>query len=413
MKLRYAATLCAALLLGLNGLSGVSASGQTAGEGQADGSSAVAPTAIEEDAAQMAKSLGIDPDLAIKYIEQQPNVWDLEGILHADVASFAGMYIDYRPTYRIVVLTTGPEAEMLTSARAAASDAISGSVVVRRVDYSEQTLRDTIRMIAAAAPGASFGADASIETGVVSLRAETPRDATQLRSVLPSLDLPTELEAIDVTIAAHGFAITDEVCDDSDDVCGGEYLHDNDVNPHCTAGFTVNDGQGHEGTATAAHCDNMLKHEGVALDFQGRSNGYEHDIQWHLTPDLADLPKARDGDSTPRDITAALSRANQTVNTWVCKYGDTTGYTCGELKSKIYQPPQECTMTNSPTATYMRVKNPDGENLSEGGDSGGPWYAGNTAFGFHKGSPCDWSSDQAYYMAQDLVSVLGVSISLA
>jgi hypothetical protein len=114
---------------------------------------------------------------------------------------------------------------------------------------------------------------------------------------------------------------------------------------------------------------------------------------------LADLPKVRDGDSTPRSITAKLSRDDQSIDTVVCMYGNISGYQC-QLKSKNYDPPNACTATSDPNPTYMRVDDPD----VEFGDSGGPVYTGPTAMGFEKGYVCDFGTgtSQYYYMTRTL-----------
>ncbi len=58
----------------------------------------------------------------------------------------------------------------------------------------------------------------------------------------------------------------------------------------------------------------------------------------------------------------------------VCKQGKTTGYTCGTISTISYCASGAC--------TWVRVAG-NGTNLSEGGDSGGPWFSGNTAYGSH------------------------------
>ena len=374
---------------------------------QSGADSATGTDADREDAAEMASALGIDFATAVTYIDQQPDVWDLEASLRKGDASFAGMFIDYVPEHQIVVLTNGAPEKTTEVVLQYASPDIVDAVTVRKVDYSERSLEESIRQIDKTVSDAvAFAADGDIRTGLVTLIAETATDATVLEDAL--LEAGIQREAVDVRVSDQPFTQSDFICSGGDgDVCGGEYLHHNG-NPECTAGFTVNDGAGHEGPATAAHCDNLLQHEGVDLNFEGGHNEGEYDVQWHTSPGLVDRPKVKDDDGTPRDITAARARVDQTTGTWVCSYGDVSTYSCGDLKSKVFQPPDSCTSTTNPTATYMRVDNPD----PTFGDSGGPTYAGNTALGFIKGLACGWNG-QYYYMAENYVGILGVSVSLA
>ena len=355
----------------------------------------------------MASVLGIDLATAETYIHQQPDVWDLEASLRKVDPDFAGMFIDYVPEHQIVVLTNGVPDETVELAHRYAASSIIDSVAVQEVDYSAQSLEALIGRVDKAVPeNVSFSADGDIRTGLVTLIAETSHDATALEEALSANGLAQA--AIDLQVSERPFAQTDFTCSGSDgDVCGGEYLHHNG-NDECTAGFTVNDGNGHEGPATTAHCDNQLQHEGVDLNFESGHNEGEYDIQWHTSPGLVDRPKVKDDDSTPRDITAARARVDQTVGTWVCSYGDASHYSCGDLKSKVFQPSNSCTDTPNPTATYMRVDNND----VTFGDSGGPTYGSSTALGFIKGGACGWTG-QYYYMAENYVGILGVTISLA
>jgi len=88
----------------------------------------------------------------------------------------------------------------------------------------------------------------------------------------------------------------------------------------------------------------------------------------------------------------------------VCKYGRTTGYTCGTIETKQFDPDGSGTLFN---ATFIYV---DGGsvNLSEGEDSGGPWFYGTTAYGVHKGG----SGNDAWFMAQNYMSALNIRVKI-
>jgi len=108
--------------------------------------------------------------------------------------------------------------------------------------------------------------------------------------------------------------------------------------------------------------------------------GGSHDEQWHTAPGFTVKNWAYDGlccDSDPyyRPITSRKYRDSQALNTLVCQYGKTNGYSCGYLVSKVLQ----CG-TPSPQPTCMRLHR-DNIDLSDQGDSRGPVYVSTSAWG--------------------------------
>lgn len=113
------------------------------------------------------------------------------------------------------------------------------------------------------------------------------------------------------------------------------------------------------------------------------------------------------GDTTPnyRLITAKRYRVNQDVGDFVCHYGKTTGFGCGWIVSKYTL---GCVANAS--ASYIKVDsdpNGPGIDLSEPGDSGGPWYEQNVALGTMS---CQQGND-AIYMASDYIET-GLSATI-
>jgi hypothetical protein len=107
-----------------------------------------------------------------------------------------------------------------------------------------------------------------------------------------------------------------------------------------------------------------------------------------------------------RDITSTQHRNNQVIGGYVCKYGRSTGYTCGYISDKNVCP----SWVPACGATFVRVDNTAGYgDLSSTGDSGSPWFIVNTAYGTHSGAPSDDPND-AVYMAVNYVGGLGVSV---
>lgn len=149
---------------------------------------------------------------------------------------------------------------------------------------------------------------------------------------------------------------------------------------------------------TAAHCDNSMSYNGINLPFQGSAYGGPYDFQWHTAPGFDVRNLAYDGTNN-RYVFSAKRRDNQVVGEWVCKYGWASGYTCGYITDKNFNPGGA--MNN----TLIRVHR-DGVNLSSAGDSGGPWFSLNTAYGLHVGG----IGDDAYYMAINYIDFLGLLV---
>jgi len=165
-----------------------------------------------------------------------------------------------------------------------------------------------------------------------------------------------------------------------------------------SSGFSVKNSSGTKGITTAGHCDNSLSYEGTNLPFQGSLLGGSYDVQWHTAPGFTVRNLMYDGTNN-RYVYSTKHRDDQELNEFVCKYGKITGFTCGYIIDKSFDPGPDY------IATFIRIHR-DGVNLSEGGDSGGPWFSGNTAYGIHTHG----IGDDAAYMAVNYISDLGVTV---
>lgn len=175
--------------------------------------------------------------------------------------------------------------------------------------------------------------------------------------------------------------------------------------PACTAGFNVINGSGTtSGVATAGHCGNSLSHENYsgqaeyAVSHVNQHVGTYGDFQWGTTTDHEYDDFYYDSTHTARDVSAL---ASPLVNQRLCRFGSTTGARCAEVEANgiCYNLPQgqACNLT--------RMKN----RLAAVGDSGGPWYYGNTAYGFHSGgAPTVFGERDAFSKATLIDDALGV-----
>jgi len=151
-------------------------------------------------------------------------------------------------------------------------------------------------------------------------------------------------------------------------------------------------------------CDNWQWWGIHYLVFEEEEYEGHYDIQWHSTNmDVANLIRWWSDGST-REITWGKPRSQQAVGSYVCKYGRTTHYTAGYIASKTYEPYR----VPDSEPTFILVDNTGAyDDLSDPGDSGGPWFLGNYAYDTHSGG---LSNGDAFYMAIDYLSGIDVSL---
>jgi hypothetical protein len=171
----------------------------------------------------------------------------------------------------------------------------------------------------------------------------------------------------------------------------------------CTAGFTVQAPNGELGVSTAAHCSDAQYFNGLFLPFRNQRTG-DADIQWNSACDVVQVTNQFETGIGLRSCTSTRSRTYQTIGTFLCKFGRTTGRTCGTIDSKTIDP------GDGFNDTFIRVDGDrHGVDLSRGGDSGSPWFVEDIAYGIHYGAPSTTSFD-AIYSAINYISGIGVSV---
>lgn len=244
------------------------------------------------------------------------------------------------------------------------------------------------------------------EAGLVQVAAQ-PKSAEDLtgqeqaiRSLLPG-DLPPFELILDPQLEGGGGDVRKG--GGRLEVSGEGYLE-------CTAGFNVIKPNGTTGVATAGHCLNNLTHENkngdpeVDLNFQAGHRGDWGDFQWHTSTEGESDNFFYNWNST-RDV---IATSNPVDGQTLCRFGQNTGATCSGVNDLSV-----CHTVDG--FTYCRlVRMNDDE--ADGGDSGGPWYYGETAYGYHQGyvgSGCGFlglSSCDVWSRASYIDEALGVSV---
>ncbi|WP_158853340.1 S1 family peptidase [Saccharothrix deserti] len=164
---------------------------------------------------------------------------------------------------------------------------------------------------------------------------------------------------------------------------GGRGLTLANGSAHCTAGFTARR-SGNAGVLTARHCNNALEYSnnpGIISTNPSQTANDAIDFQFHrtLTGNGHSTNKQfRATSRSTRDDRTVLAVANAPMNSVVCHWGQTSGYSCSEVADT-----DTCHTLSGHRYCGLDVTDDD---VSSGGDSGGPWFLGATARGGHSGA---------------------------
>lgn len=349
--------------------------------------------ALRQDASSYARSQGVSMEEAIRRLQLQEVIGRLNATLsQAERGSFAGLWIEHSPEYRVVVRFTDEHAAERVAGYVDGTD-LEGLVDVKPATFSLEDLEAVQASARHLGRQVGVGVDSDINVKV---------NWVEVYAVNPG-ELATRLAKVGVEFPAG--AVVQRVrrlAQPEANIYGGLPIST------CTSGFSVQNGSGTRGISTAAHCSNSQSYSGTALTYQSGDITGNQDVQWHTAPGFTVTNQFESGIGV-RSCTATESRSTQAVGDFVCKNGKTTGYTCGSISSTTYAP----SYVTSASSTFIRVNNDQGyADLSSGGDSGGPWFLSNTAYGTHSGSPGDDAND-AIYMAINYISSLGVSVLTA
>lgn len=365
-----------------------------------------AEEALAQDGAQYARMFGVDAAEAAARLRFQEESEEAIARLEQDHRRrLAGLSIEHRPDYRIVVLLTGSKRVAPRVVRAGGRDV---PVVFRTGARAGRTeilaaLRDHGEAIRAAFPGnQGIGFDPSLGALVLMVR---PRDVAggggeRLGRRLAELTgVPAHIRVVDEPAA--------DLAGGSGGIEGGARIDGIDTvsgrRHYCTTGFLVGDGE-RTAILTAAHCPDALTYHapggGTAeLPFLGQWGWSFRDVQVNaIDAPPRPLFYADTGKASARSPTGARGRAATRAGDFVCHRGERTGYSCAPVELTDYAPPGE--LCGGPCApTWVTVAGPH----CGGGDSGGPVFRGTIAYGIVKGGTYTPKGGCAfyYYMSTD------------
>lgn len=332
---------------------------------------------LAQDAKMYATEFDVDLNEAIRRLKLQGDIGDLNADLsEKEEKTFASLWIQHKPEYRVIVqFTQNGEAILQPYIK---DGPLTDMIEVRMANVTLNQLR--IDRERAAQIVNMLGIRAYTGINIIENRAElNVLDPVQLETALQDSgqQLPDNIKVIKV----------DEMPKEVTDIFGGLALTD------CTSGFSVKTFDGStKGITTAGHCSNTQTYDGKNLPFQSGTTGGVYDIQWHTAPDFTVRNLVYDGGAYNRYIYSVKFRNNQSVGDWVCKYGMTSSYSCGAIVDKDFD------------GVNIRV-----DTSVQPGDSGGPWFLGNIAYGTTISSVGD---DSVYGPVDHIYNILGLTVMI-
>lgn len=382
------ATFVAALI---GGTSASAASGE-----EPDPPVATAADALRIDAERVAADYGITVEDALARLERQPRIGELQAAMYErGPASFGGLFIQQEPDYEITVLARpGRAPEVRSAVDALGFSDLEPFVRVKETMFTEDALERALLRVGQLAGGKATTLDVDLRAGEVRATAATENDAELLRRAVASATPPIQARQVVINIGGPSL---------------GEHSYGGLALTTCTSGYSVRrTTDDSHGVSTAAHCQNsqtLQKHD-AALDYVTGKEGDSQDVQWHKTPNLDDPAyfNPRDGSGSIRNVFSRTDRDQMSVGDSVCHSGMTSGGGCGEIDGRSFDPDGSGSAFN---ATFIRVRN---DNTS-GGDSGGPWFLGNSAYGTHRSSTTD-GNDDPVFMAQNFMAALDLVVKV-
>lgn len=364
--------------------------------------------ALMQDGAEYARLYGMSLGQAMREMEAAQESVPATDALAAEFAErLAGISIAHDGGFRIVVLLTG---DLAVEPRTIVAGGMAVPVVFRtgapatRAQILDAIAAHQAEIRAAVHSPPGMGVDP--RTGMLAVMVKSSdadgEGADALAARLSRIaGVPAEVMAwsdTDTNLAVEG---------------GGRVLGFDPAINHkavCTSGFVVTDGS-RTALSTAAHCPDQLGYidpngTEVPLTMIGAWGARYQDVQIHdVTGDgatvalpLAPLFFADKEKTALRPVMSWRNRASTRAGDVVCHRGERTGYSCAEVQYPDYAPPGDL-CAGPCTPTWVAVRGP----TCKGGDSGGPVFAGEIAFGLVKGEShtAEGRCRLYYYMSTD------------
>jgi hypothetical protein len=349
------------------------------------------PDALGSDAAGASDSLDIPLDEARQALTLQPEKGELQQTLAERSDGFGGMVVTYDPYQINVLAEPGRGADLREAVLAAAPNDLVRFVVVKETPYTEDALTRARAEFEQRAGGLLVSSDVDLKNGNVILYARTADSVASLRQLVTDSGV-YPVDHVEVAVGGATPASS----------YGGRKIValQNGSSDACTSGFSVSQTSGgnSDGITDAGHCFNNLAFEfnpDVNLSYQDGQEGGNLDVQWFTTPNVVDDNLVKDQQGT-RSITSRTARGDMSPGDIVCHYGYNGGWGCGEINSVNFD------IGAGFNATFICVR----DDTIELGDSGGPWFAANSAYGTTYG----YNGANPLFIAENYMNLLNIQV---
>jgi streptogrisin C len=322
-----------------------------------------AEEALATDAASYAADRGLTLAEARTALADQAAAGDVLERLEQEFPTFAGGWIEHGRTVTAVARFQGSVPQGAAAIAAGRAELIGGAGrTLAQLSARANEVHDAV----AARFGTSVTTAFDVQTGLVRVSAETPAG---LRVRLPEIARAPDVR---VTLTQGAVAGVEHTR-------GGAKTPWDGGSTYCTTAFSVAK-NGTYGFATAGHCQNDRSYRqpenGLTYNapYQAQHRGDWGDFQWHTTPhvEYAEFYTTSTGHRDVLGYDGSIAEGD-----YVCKYGRTSGYGCGYVKDSSVS-------STFDGITHRRLVAMRGY-ITEGGDSGGPWFLVNDAMGVHSG----------------------------
>lgn len=208
-------------------------------------------------ASAYAEEVGATLDQALRRLNLQRPAGALAARLAArETSTFAGMWIEHEPQYRIVARFTRDGEETLRgyvggTRLGSVLDAEQAPVTLADLRSQQKVVSDMMSAL-----GFQYNSGIDLRQSQVELYV-TDRDGVQSKLESAGLQLPPEAVIVQVS----------QLAGPEENIYGGLAL------TPCTSGFGVKDSSGNKAITTAAHCDQPVSYNGTTLDFEGSAEG--------------------------------------------------------------------------------------------------------------------------------------------
>jgi hypothetical protein len=336
-----------------------------------------ADEAYYQDAEAYVAAFGGTIEEAIYRLKLQGTIAELDVTLqHKEQATFAGLWIEHTPQFRVIVqLTHGGQEVVLPYIQ---HGPLADLVKVQLAPVSLEMLRASHTNLIQAIQTADIPAESGINLQANQIEAYvTNREQFEAALSITHNHLLSIIQIVEVTKLSSQQA----------NWYAGFSLN------LCTSGFSVKNSSGTKYSSTSGHCSGSGRLPlGSPVGGPWVTGAYDLQINPQPSGDtIKNWAVDNINDSTPyyRVINAYTPIAS--VGTAVCKYGRATNFTCGVVAQNNYN------YQGSQTWLLINSTNPN-VIISCGGDSGAPVYSGGTAIGMHTAGWCDLGNNKMVAM---------------